>query len=58
MSDWKIPVVCAALVVAGAVTWFGSGSAEALPYRTDWGDALAEARESGKPILIHFGGSW
>lgn len=58
MSDWKIPVVCGALVVAAAVTFLGRGSADALPYRSDWGGALEEARETGKPILIHFGGSW
>jgi hypothetical protein len=58
MSDWKIPVVCGALVVVGAIAALGGGSADALPYRSDWSAAIAEARESGKPILIHFGGSW
>ena len=56
--NWKIPAICGALVVIGAIAFFGSGSADALPYRADWGDALEEARNTGKPILLVFGGDW
>lgn len=58
MTDWKVPAVCGVLVAAGAIAWFCGGTADALPYRSSWGDALAEARETGKPILLYFGGSW
>ncbi len=58
MTNWKIPIVCGVIAVAGAIGWFTQGSADALPYHTNWGKALSEARETGKPILIHFGGPW
>ena len=55
--NWKVPAISGALVVIGAIAFLG-GSADALPYRADWGDALSEARNTGKPILLVFGGDW
>jgi hypothetical protein len=58
MSGSKVPLICGVLVVVGAIAWFAGGSADALPYRDGWGDATEEARRTGKPILISYGGSW
>ena len=49
------PIV--AVGVVGFFLWQKRG-AEALDYRSSWGDALQEARDSGRPILINFGGPW
>ena len=56
--NWKVPAIAGALVILGALAFLQGGSADALPYRSDWGDALTEARETGKPILLVFGGDW
>jgi len=32
--------------------------AGALSYRSDWAGAIEEAKKSGKPILLNFGGDW
>ena len=58
MSDWKVPVICAAVAIVAAVSYVSSGSADALSYRSSWGDTLEEARNTGKPILLYFGGDW
>ena len=58
MNDLKVPLIAGVLVIAAAVGYFSTGSADALSYRASWGDALEEARETGKPILLYFGGSW
>lgn len=58
MSDLKFPVIAGILVIVAAVGFFTSGSADALSYSASWGDALEEARETGKPILLYYGGSW
>ena len=58
MNDLKVPIVAGILVIIAAVAYVTSGSADALSYRASWGDALEEARESGKPILLYYGGAW
>lgn len=52
-------VLGVALVVVGYQLWNrNAAEAGALDYVSDWTTAVAEARASGKPILLNFGGSW
>lgn len=44
-------------VVAGLL-YRGSSTPAALPYVADWDEAVAEARATGKPLLVSFGGPW
>ena len=47
-----------AIVLLVLIVWQSQGAADALDYRSSWGVALQEARDTGKPILINFGGPW
>lgn len=58
MSDNKVPIISGIAIVVGLIAWLTGGSAGALNYHDDWGDALEDARTSGKPLLINFGGPW
>ncbi len=58
MNDLKLPIVAGICVIVAAIAFLSSGSADALSYRASWGDALSEARDSGKPILLYYGGAW
>ena len=49
-------IMAVAVAVLGLFLWHKNASA--LDYYADWGDALAEARDSGKPLFINFGGDW
>ena len=56
MGAKPLLVLALALGVFGFFMW--QKDASALDYYVDWEDALAEARDSGKPLLINFGGPW
>ena len=58
MDRWKLPIIAGIVVIAAATMVARSGGADALSYRSDWGKTLTEARETGKPILLVFGGPW
>lgn len=58
--DMKPVIILVALVAIFAISLWNrhQASAGALDYRSDWGATLEEARDSGKPILINYGGPW
>ena len=58
MDRSRIPLIAGALVIAGVIGYLRSAPADALDYSSSWGSALEEARTTGKPLLIVFGGSW
>lgn len=55
-----LPVVLILLLVGvGYQIWVKStASAGALGYQSDWNAAVKEARSTGKPIMLVFGGPW
>jgi len=71
-SKALIPISLLAVVAVAGVGWlareafFGSdsgdggiaGAASEFAYRKDWLAAVDEARQSGKPLLLNFGGPW
>lgn len=55
----NVIIVAVLLGIFGFALWNRhQAAAGALDYRSDWGSALEEARDSGRPILINFGGPW
>ncbi len=56
--DKRILAFFIALLAVFAYQLFFAGSGDALDYYTDWEDAVREAKLSGKPILLNFGGPW
>ena len=52
------PLLIGALAVGVLAFLLWNKDASALDYYVDWEDALAESRDSGKPLLINFGGPW
>jgi hypothetical protein len=60
MLTGKLKFFFLALVVAAAVQLYLKSAAARgnLGYVGSWSTAVEEAKSSGKPILLNFGGSW
>ncbi|MBP7146986.1 MAG: thioredoxin family protein [Acidobacteria bacterium] len=59
-SRWVLwALLVGSVLVAPWILWnCGTGEASAVPWRTDFGAAIDEARESGKPVLVGFTAAW
>ena len=53
----SVAILTAVLAIAILVRVFHS-TADGLSFTKSWREAREEARASGKPILLNFGGPW